>query len=165
MKIYQKLRNILESYDINFDFDRDEAMEDHYNKMVPFIKTPSETRVFHSERMRNNGLELLRLTNEKNQIEYHLNSKHISPFTTKTPGEDQDPTSVRHALSIVKNDAKQQLNNGREVKIQCLPHRKAVYGKIIRSMIKDGDYDVDHSYGTVYGYHENVPTFIIKKRT
>lgn len=138
MKLFKQFyEDLNEGYTVNFDYDRDRGAESSMNDMDnPSIGNPANTRAFQSDKMKNASMYLIRWHNPDDEIEYHLSTDR-SPYDTSIDPKNLLTIPFRHAVSILNQDVKPFLEQGKKVKIQCLPERKFIYNKIIDHLIKD----------------------------
>jgi hypothetical protein len=129
---------LLEVLDSKFEIHRDHKLEKELNHGLKDKIYPGHTNVMHSDHMRNNGHSVIRMMNNKHQIEYHLHNR-----TGKYEDHKLDRKSMLHSMAIIHNDAKFQLSHHRSIKIQANnKDQHDSYRKIAHHLVKGTDLKV-----------------------
>lgn len=95
---------------------RDEALETFAKFSLP-DHLHSSVQALYNDKMDKTSLRVIKFNNNEGRVEYHLHSYEVHPFS-KSNNESKE--SFQHALKLIHDDAKSELDSGREIHLQTM---------------------------------------------
>ena len=133
--LYETL--IVESLDTKFKVHHDDFIKSMVNAQCGDRVYPAHTDAMYSDEMENHGTAVVRLKNKNKEVEYHLHSVDTLPGQSKDK-EHQSTTAMLHAIKIIHDDAKKQVELGHKIRFQsATPRQHKIYHSIAKKLVKD----------------------------
>jgi hypothetical protein len=118
MFTYSEFSYLFESFDEKLDpIKRDYELEQMAKFSVP-EESQDSVKVFYTDSMDNNGLRVIKFSNPRNEIEYHIHkADHL--YDGK-PAPSESNKSALSAMKLVYHDSKKEIDNNRKIFLQSL---------------------------------------------
>lgn len=114
---FDEFNLLIEAFNTNVtDVQRDHNLESFVKMMIPDEHHDS-VRVLYSPEMHKSELRVIRFSNDRGQMEYHVHSNVLLPGTKSS---NTSPRAFLHAVSIIQSDAKDAIDSGKDIALQTI---------------------------------------------